>query len=131
MVLILPSVEIGPCQRDVERTYGCLRSHGMRLQRARAASPQYLRLSGARRALLGVRSPAWPAREAAIAPDPAEKLSNVAHGTALGLADDLVGEEGEAVADGPGVEEAHAVLVAGLLEEAFAGPERDRVNHQP
>jgi len=49
----------------------------------------------------------------------------------LGLADDLVGEEGEAVADGPGVEEAHAVLVAGLLEEAFAGPQGDRVNHQP
>jgi hypothetical protein len=45
--------------------------------------------------------------------------------------DDLVGEEGEAVTDGPGVDEAHALLVAGLVEEALAGPERDRVDHQP
>jgi hypothetical protein len=49
----------------------------------------------------------------------------------LGLADNLVGEEGEAVTDGPGVEEPHALLVAGLLEEALAGPERDWVDHQP
>ena len=49
----------------------------------------------------------------------------------LCLAHDLVGEEGEAVTDGPGVEEAHALLVAGLLEEALAGPERDWVDHQP
>ena len=49
----------------------------------------------------------------------------------LGLPDDLVGEEGEAVTDGLGVEEAHGLLVAGFLEEALAGPERDRVDHQP
>jgi hypothetical protein len=49
----------------------------------------------------------------------------------LGLPDDLVGEEGEAVTDGPGVEEAHGLLVAVLVEEALAGPERDRVDHQP
>ena len=49
----------------------------------------------------------------------------------LGLADDLVSEEGEAVTNGPRVEEAHALLVAGLVEEALAGPERDRVDHQP
>ena len=131
MVLILPSVEIGPCQRDVERTSGCLRSHGMRLQRARAASPQYLAALGsaastARGAVACVASARGSHRARS-----SRELSNVAHGTALGLADDLLGEEGEAVADGPGVEEAHAVLVAGLLEEAFAGPERDRVNHQP
>ena len=59
------------------------------------------------------------------------RLSPVARRSPLGLADDLVGEEGEAVTDGPGVQEAHALLVAGLLEEALAGPERDWVDHQP
>jgi hypothetical protein len=49
----------------------------------------------------------------------------------LGLADDLVGEEREPVTDLPGVEEAHALLIVGLLEQALACPERDRVDHQP
>src|SRR6266480_4953594 len=49
----------------------------------------------------------------------------------LGLPDELVREEGEAVTDGPGVEEAHGLLVAGLAEEALAGPEHDREDDQP
>src|ERR1700716_4441499 len=49
----------------------------------------------------------------------------------LGLPDELVGEVCEAVTDGPGVEEAHGLLVAGLPEEALASPEDDRVDHQP
>src|ERR1700716_999715 len=51
--------------------------------------------------------------------------------TRLGLPDARVGEGGEAVTDGPCVEEAHGLLVAGLPEEALAGPEHDRVDHQP
>src|SRR5262245_55955298 len=47
------------------------------------------------------------------------------------LPDDLVGEVGEVASDGPGVEEAHGFLVAGLAEEALAHPEHDRVDHQP
>jgi hypothetical protein len=43
----------------------------------------------------------------------------------------FVGEEGDAVTDGPGADEAHGFLVAGLAEEALAGPEHDRVDHQP
>jgi len=49
----------------------------------------------------------------------------------LGVSDELVGEEGEAVTDGLGIDEAHWFLVAGLAEEAFAGPEHDRVDDQP
>ncbi len=44
---------------------------------------------------------------------------------------ELVGEQGEAVTNGAGVEEAHRLLVAGLPEEALAGSEHDRVDHQP
>ncbi len=40
----------------------------------------------------------------------------------LGLSDDLVGEVDEAVTDGPGVEGANGLLVAGLAEEALASP---------
>jgi len=50
----------------------------------------------------------------------------VAAGAPLGLADQLVGEEGEAVTDGPGVDEADGFLAGGLAEEALAGPEHDR-----
>src|SRR5436309_16115690 len=39
-------------------------------------------------------------------------------------------EVGEVV-DGPGLEEAHRPLLAGLAEDALAGPEHDRVDHQP
>src|SRR6266436_9910964 len=46
----------------------------------------------------------------------------------LGGSDELVGEEGEAVTDGLGIDEAHGFLVAGLAEEAFAGPEHDLVD---
>jgi hypothetical protein len=37
--------------------------------------------------------------------------------TGLGVSDELVGEVGEAVTDGPGVDEAHGFLVAGLAPE--------------
>jgi len=43
----------------------------------------------------------------------------------LGVSDGLVGEVGEADTDGPGVEEAHGLLVAGLAEQALAGAEHD------
>jgi hypothetical protein len=49
----------------------------------------------------------------------------------LGLADELVGEEDEAVTNGLGIDEAHGLLVAGLAEEALAGPEHDWEDDQP
>src|SRR6266496_967737 len=49
----------------------------------------------------------------------------------LGVSDGLVGEVGDAVTDGAGVEEAHGFLVAGLAEEALAGSEHDREDLQP
>ena len=49
----------------------------------------------------------------------------------LGLPDELVGEEGEAVTDCLGIDEAHGFLVAGLAEEALASPEHDREDDQP
>ena len=48
-----------------------------------------------------------------------------------GVSDALVGEDGDAVTDGLGVDEAHGFLVAGLAEEARAGPEHDREDLQP
>ena len=48
----------------------------------------------------------------------------------LGVSDDLVGEVDEAVTDGPGVEGANGLLVAGLAEEALASPEHERVDQQ-
>ncbi len=41
----------------------------------------------------------------------------------LGVSDGLVREVGDAALDGLGVEEAYGFLVAGLAEEALAGPE--------
>ncbi len=58
-------------------------------------------------------------------------LAGLAQDVGLGVSDGLVGEEGEVVTDGLGVDEAHGFLVAGLAEEALAGPEHDRVDHQP
>jgi RNA polymerase sigma-70 factor (ECF subfamily) len=50
----------------------------------------------------------------------------------LGVSDvKLVGEEGEAVTDGPGVDEAHGLLVAVLAEEALASAEHNREDDQP
>jgi hypothetical protein len=43
----------------------------------------------------------------------------------------LVGEEGEAVADGADTDEAHRLLVASLAEEALTCPENERMGHQP
>src|SRR6266581_8725929 len=51
--------------------------------------------------------------------------------TTLRVPDGLVGEEGDIALDGLGVDEAHGLLVAGLAEEAFAGPEHDREDLQP
>src|SRR5215216_2413426 len=49
----------------------------------------------------------------------------------LGLPDELVCEEDEAVTNGLGIDKAHGFLVAGLAEEALAGPEHDREDDQP
>src|SRR5215218_2665033 len=49
----------------------------------------------------------------------------------LCLPDERVGEEDEALTDGLGVDEAHGLLVARLVEEALAGPEHDREEDQP
>jgi hypothetical protein len=38
---------------------------------------------------------------------------------------ELVGEDDEAVTNGLGFDEAHGLLVAGLVEETLAGPEHD------
>ena len=43
----------------------------------------------------------------------------------------LVGEQGEAVTDGLGLNEAHRLDLADLAEEAPAGPERERVDEKP
>src|SRR4051795_1826209 len=45
--------------------------------------------------------------------------------------DELVGEKGEAATDRLRIDEAHGLLVAGLAEEALAGPEHDREDDQP
>ena len=39
--------------------------------------------------------------------------------------DELVGEVGEALTDGPAVEEPHGFPIAGLAEEALAGSQLD------
>src|SRR3989442_5295247 len=49
----------------------------------------------------------------------------------LGVSDGLVGEVGDVAIDGLGVDKAHGFLVAGLAEEALAGPEHDREDLQP
>jgi len=49
----------------------------------------------------------------------------------LGLSDELVGEKDETVTNGLGIDEAHGLLVAGLAEEALAGPEHDWEDDQP
>lgn len=46
-------------------------------------------------------------------------------------ASELVSEEGEAVADRLGLDEAHGLLVAKLGEEALACPDDDREDDQP
>ena len=59
-------------------------------------------------------------------------LSSEAGGLPAGtLPDELVGQEGEAVTDGLGIDEAHGLLVAGLAEEALAGAEHDWEDDQP
>src|SRR6266567_1048608 len=51
-----------------------------------------------------------------------QRSADVAGRTLFGALDALVGEEGEAVTDGLGVDEAHRLLVAGLAQEALVGP---------
>src|SRR3954462_5717875 len=52
-------------------------------------------------------------------------------GRPLCLPDDLVGEKDEAVTNRLGVAEAIGLFVAGLVEEAPAGPEHDREDDHP
>src|SRR4051794_6872390 len=52
-------------------------------------------------------------------------------GRPLCLPGERVGEEDGAVTEGLGVDEAHRLLVAGLVEEALPGPEHDREDDQP
>src|SRR5689334_1305121 len=47
------------------------------------------------------------------------------------VSDDLVRDVGEAITECLAVEEAQGLLVAGLAEEALAGPEHDREDLQP
>ena len=49
----------------------------------------------------------------------------------LAVPDELVGEEGDALADRSGVDQAEGQGCAGLAEEAVAGPEHEREDHQP
>ena len=49
----------------------------------------------------------------------------------LDVPDGLVGEEGDAVIERLGVDEAHGFLVAGRAKEPLAVPEHDRVDLQP
>src|SRR5216684_824653 len=49
----------------------------------------------------------------------------------LGVPDGLVGEVGDAALEGLGAEEAHGFLVAGMAEQALAGPESDREDLEP
>ena len=49
----------------------------------------------------------------------------------LGVSDAPVGEEGDAVTEGLRVDQAQRLPVAGLAEEARAGPEHDREDLQP
>jgi hypothetical protein len=49
----------------------------------------------------------------------------------LGVSDGLVGEHDDAVTDVLRIDQAHGLLVAGLAEEALAGPEHDREDLQP
>ncbi len=49
----------------------------------------------------------------------------------LGVPGELVGEEGEAVTDDPGIDEAHGLHAAGLTEEALTAPEHNREDDQP
>src|SRR5919199_3358870 len=49
----------------------------------------------------------------------------------LGVAGGLVGEESDPAADGLVFDEVHSFHVAGRTEEPLAGPEHDRVDHQP
>src|SRR6266568_1213159 len=60
-----------------------------------------------------------------------ERSTRYASRTLSGVPDALEGEEGEAVTDGLGADEAQGSGVAGLAEETLAGSEHDRVDRQP
>ena len=80
-------------------------------------------------ALARVRRPGriWPGPRG----EKGAQLRPVGPSGPLGVADDLVGEEGEVVTDGLGVDKAQGLPVFGLAEKALAGPEHDREDHQP
>src|SRR5262249_31101752 len=65
--------------------------------------------------------------------DPSGRLNggHRLHRHALSGSDDLVDDVWEVVTDDSVGDEAQGQLVAGLVEEAFAGPEHERVDHQP
>src|SRR5579864_2606163 len=76
------------------------------------------------------RKPSIPARLAGRSPGflpwgerPASYPNAAAVRRPLGVPDDRVSEEDEAVPDGPSVEGANGLLVADLVEEAIASPE--------
>src|SRR5262245_34185955 len=58
-----------------------------------------------------------------VPPGCSDELRDLPVASPLGVPDGLVGEEGEAVTDGPGADKAHGLGVAGLAEQALAGPE--------
>src|SRR6202011_5169913 len=104
-----------------------------RLQRSRGCggrfgSPPAVRRPGrdAAQPLAGFESSA--STESLAELDPVDHVGSEPAVVALGLlgvSDALVGEEGDAVIDGPAVDEAHGFLVAGLGEEPLAGSEHD------
>ena len=99
--------QMPPPRPDGTRSMGCLEHSGPRSRRSLAALPD---------TCLG-RAPA-SFRNAGAVRRP------------LGVPDNGVGEEDEALTDGPGAEGANGLLVAGLAEEALARPEHKRVDHQ-
>src|SRR4051794_20565187 len=85
------------------------------------------------RTKLGLRS-TKPSRSSSRQGPPPERLHRrlcgastirVRHAAHLGLPDDLVGDQDKAVTNGLGVDEAHGLFVARLVEEALAGAEHD------
>src|SRR5207249_668546 len=57
--------------------------------------------------------------------------AGVNYGRWLGVSDGLVGEKGQAVTDGAGVDELHVFVAADLAEKARASTEHERVDHHP
>ena len=110
-----------PGQRLVSRRYGA-RGGG---SGSRTLPPPHLRQTAASVPRRSGRETGPPRRTRAVPPC-AGCLAAPSAAPPLGVPDELVGEEGEAVTDSPGADEAQGLLLTGLAEEAPAGPERDR-----